>query len=245
VSLNNGDRLEGFMTRLADPLEIEISVDGTTRTVEIPIARASGAALVTARRPSRHRRVWFRDGTVLDAGRLGIGDDGYVRLETTWTDGAAAPGDGPMQIRLTDVSAMLFDPGAMIPLTGLEPARIEATAPRFRIPPPRVLDADAPLGLGRIEYRGPLLVRYALPPGCRRFAARASLAPDAREWGDLDLIVRDENTVVYEGRLSAENPTATINVALHGSELTIELGEGAYGPIQDRLLLTRAMLLVE
>ena len=46
-------------------------------------------------------------------------------------------------------------------------------------------------------------------------------------------------------RLNAKEPRAVVNVPLRGSELSIEFTQGANGPLQDRVVLTRAMLLVE
>jgi hypothetical protein len=42
--------------------------------------------------------------------------------------------------------------------------------------------------------------------------------------------------------MDADHPTAAINVELQGAELIIELTEGAYGPIQDRLVLEQPMI---
>ena len=147
-------------------------------------------------------------------------------------------------MRFTELKAVLFDAGAMMPLSMLTPARIESTSIRYVLPDPIVLDPRAPLGLGPIEFRGPLTVRYTLPAGCQRFAAHAVLPESCRTWGDFELIILDEDEVVYRVHLNAEHPEAAINVPVMGSELSIELRPGAYGPIQDQLLLHRAMLLV-
>jgi hypothetical protein len=241
VVLRNGDRLEGFVTAIADPIAIDVGLDDASQRVDIPVARAASAALISPRRPITGRRIWFRDGTTIDARSLGVGDDGFVRLSTAWTDRS----EQPMQVRLEDIDAILFDARSMIPLGRLEPARVETSAVRYVLEPPRVPDVAAPLGLGRIVCRGPIVVRYALPPGCRRFAAEAALPEAARVWGDYELIVRDDEEEVYRERLNADAPRQTINVPLRGSELTIELTQGANGPIQDDLVLARAMLLVQ
>jgi hypothetical protein len=97
----------------------------------------------------------------------------------------------------------------------------------------------------RLEYQGPMVVRYALPAGATRFAAEAVLPPSSRIWGDYELVIRDDDEVVHRSRLNARHPSHQINVELRGSELTIELTQGAHGPIHDRLHLERALLLVE
>ena len=132
----------------------------------------------------------------------------------------------------------------MVPLARLTPISVETSATRFHVPAPRQLEQQAPLGLGRIEYRGPLVVRYALPAKCRRFSAEAHVPRSAGVWGDLELVIRDDDHEVFRSRLDATTPTAEINVPLSGSELTIELEQGEHGPIQDRLVVSRAMFLV-
>ena len=107
----------------------------------------------------------------------------------------------------------------------------------------RALDDFAPLGLSRVEFRGPVTVRYDLVSGPMYFSAEARLSRMARSWGDCELVIRDDEQEVFRARLNAEHPTASIGVALHGSQLTIEITEGSNGPIQDHVVLHRAMLL--
>jgi len=240
VVLANGDRIEGYVKALGDPIRIVVDLDTTPRDVSIPLARSAGVVLVTSPRSPSGRRIWFKDGTLVDARRFRVADDGYVRISTEWSE----PGTPPVEVPLDEVTGILFDPSALLPLGKVDPARVEATGPRYVVPTPRRLDERAPLGLGRIAFDGPIIVRYALPPGCRRFAAEAILPESARLWGDFELVVRDDDREVYRSRISADQPTAAINVALTGTELTIELTQGRHGPIQDRLVLKRAMLLV-
>jgi hypothetical protein len=241
VLLENGDRLEGFVTAIGEMVAIEIEIDGRPQTLRVPSDRLASLALVTPDRAATGTRVWFNDGTVLDVHGLGVGDDGYPRF----TDALTNRRVDPESVRMSEISAILFAASAMTPLAELEPAQVAVSVPRFFVPEPRVLDQEAPLGLGRIEYRGPVLVRYRLPRGVARLAAEATLPPNDREWGDFELIVRDDDDVVLRERLNAMRPSVPINIELHGSELTIEIAEGARGPIQDRLVLERAMLLIE
>jgi hypothetical protein len=108
-----------------------------------------------------------------------------------------------------------------------------------------VIEEGAPLGPGAIEFRGPLAVRYDLPAGCRRFAAEAMLPRSGRGWGDFELVLRCGDEEVYRQRINGNQPTDAINVPIAGRSLTIELTEGDHGPIQDRLVLRRALLLIE
>jgi hypothetical protein len=73
----------------------------------------------------------------------------------------------------------------------------------------------------------------------------AELPIEARAWGDCELVIRDGDRVVFTSRLNAGHPRADIGVALAGPVLTVEITEGAAGPIQDHVVLTRALLLLD
>ena len=60
---------------------------------------------------------------------------------------------------------------------------------------------------------------------------------------DCELVIRDDRAELFRVRLNAENPAASIGITVHGTRLTIELTEGLTGPIQDHVVLSRAMLL--
>jgi hypothetical protein len=241
VLMENGDRIEGFVTAIGEVIAVEVDIDGRPQTVRVPFERVASLALVTPDRQPTGTRVWFAGATVLDVQELSVGDDGYIRYIAALTGRSA----DPISVRLPAIEAILFEAEAMRPLADVAPAQIDATVPRFFVPEPRVLDEQAALGLNRIEYRGPMLVRYPLPRGVVRFAAEAVLPANAREWGDFELIVRDDDRTVFRARLNASRASVPINVELRGSELTIEIAEGARGPIQDRLVLERAILLIE
>ncbi|MCA9296938.1 MAG: hypothetical protein KC983_10475 [Phycisphaerales bacterium] len=240
VQLKNGDRLEGFVLSLADPMVIEIAnADGTSEAIHVAHERVVSVTMVTPDQRSHGSRLWFRDGTVLDTSSLRLGDDGYLRLETLLD----APNADLSKIRIDLLSALLLSPDALIPLASLPVSSLEAPPMRYRIPAPRVEGRNGPLGLGSIRYHGPLTARYTVPGGVRRFAADAELPLDARVWGDCELVIRSDDREVFRARLSADAPSVSINTAIDGSELTIDILEGANGPVQDVVELRNAMLL--
>jgi hypothetical protein len=241
IILANGDRLEGIITAAGDAITIEIGAGQAARTITVPLDRITAAAMITPPRPATGRRVFFRDGTVLGVQRFDVGADGYVRFTTVLTPAGAQP----LQVVLSEITAIVFEPEKVIPLGRLAPAGIESSAPRYVLPAPRISGEDAPLGPAEIEYRGPLVVHYGLPAGCRRFAAEAILPSSARAWGDFELIVAAGDEELHRVHLNAEHPTDTINIPIAGRDLTIELTQGANGPIQDQLILRRPLLLVE
>jgi hypothetical protein len=240
ILLSNGDRLEGLLAGIGANVSLDVERDGRRETTLIPFERVAAVTLVAPPRPPTGTRVWFRDGTVLAVERILAGDDGYVRLVAP-----LAPRVQEIQLRIADVLGITFDPDAIVPLAALPPARVEDNPLRFEVPAPCAMDAGAPLGLSRIELRGPLVVRYALPPGARRFAARGAIPRDAQAWADFELIVSCDAQTLVRTKLGAGAHEIDVNIPVRGAELTIEITEGGNGPIQDRLVLERAMFLVE
>lgn len=236
VALRNGDRVEGFLVALGDPIELDIN--GTI--TKIPIDRAAAVRLVPKRSTSDGTRIWFRDGTVLDVASVEIGDDGYVRLRTH-SGLARQPDPTP----LGDINAILLKVDALLPFAALEPSDVSGPPLRYEVPVPEEVGQRGALDIVPLRLRGPLQVRYRLPAGATRFAARAVVPADARTWGDYELIVRSNRQEILRERLSGADPVLTINLAVTPGELELELLPGAHGPIQDVLVLEQAVLLIE
>lgn len=245
VLLRNGDRVEGFIDRLGDPLVLETETDRGPARMEFALDRVASVRLVptsgTSAIPRRTTRLWHADGTVADLPQAAIGDDGYLRIRLA----GRSPGEAPMPLRLDDVHGLLFEPASVLPLAALDPIAVETDPLRFEATAPSRLDADAPLDLARVALQGPVVVRWRVPDGARRFAAVASLPPGSRDWGDCEIVVRSERREVLRARLDGAHPAATIAVSLDGPRLEIEIIAGPHGGIQDRVILERALLLLE
>jgi hypothetical protein len=252
VLLANGDRREGLVMSIGDSVTLEVDRAGEPpQLIEIQIDLVAAITMVPTRTAGAKsaRRIWFDEGTVIDAQSIAVGDDGFVRM-------AGSPlisGTQPTRVGLQQIAAILLDPRGMIPLASLSPSRVEGPSTRYMLPAPAPSNPQAPLGLSAIEYSGPLVARYILPPGAQRLIAEAELPPNSRRYGDFELVIRSNDSELFRVRLNAAHPVASINVALggpvsasseSGRELTIELMEGGGGPIQDRLILHRPMLLM-
>ncbi len=237
--LANGDLLEGFITSLGDPVSLELT-NGEPAAIDLPLGRVHAVRMVTPPQKPSGQRLWLIDGTVVEVQQVLLGDDGFYRLE-----GVPFSEEDSQRVALDGVAAVLFDPDALVPFADLTPRRIEGPPTRYVVPAPRPLDDQAALGLSPLEFRGPITVHYVLPAGATYFAAEARLPALSRAWGDYELIVRDDDRTVFTTRLNAETPTATIGVGLSGSTLTVEVTEGAAGPIQDTVVLVRSLILVE
>ena len=246
VLLANGDHQEGLILALgSDSITLEVDRAGARQNIDIPLNIVAAITTVAPQKKpaSASKRVWFDEGTVLDVQSIGVGDDGFVRLSGS----ALVSGTQPTRVGLAQVAAVLLDPRGMVPLASIAPARIEGPPTRYVLPKPALVDPGAPLGLSAIEFRGPIVARYMMPVGAQRFTAEAELPRGALAMGDFELVVRSNDTEVFRTRLSSTTPHAVINVPVNstgGRELTIELLEGAGGPIQDQLILQRPMLLM-
>jgi len=237
--LANGDLVDGFITSLGDPISLELT-NALPTAIDLPLGRVHAVRMVTPPQKPTGPRLWLLDGTVVEARQVLLGDDGFYRLE-----GVPFTEEESYRVALNGVAAVLFDPDALVPFADLTPRRVEGPPTRYVVPAPRTLDDHAPLGLSPLEFRGPITVHYVLPAGATYFAAEAQLPALSRAWGDCDLIIRDDDRTVFTTRLNAETPTATIGVRLSGSTLTVEVTEGAAGPIHDRVVLLRCLILVE
>ncbi len=239
LMLRNGDVVEGLITVLGDPVSIELMSGDEPQIIELPLDGIASVNMVTPTLPSQGQRIWLRDGSVINAAHVLLGDDGIVRL----IDPRVVPGEH--RLPLSAIAAVLFDPDAMTPFADLPPMRVEGPATRYEVPSPIALDEAPPLGLSRIEVRGPLSAQYALiaAAGELRFIAEAKRPVTASAWSDFELVLSDDQGEVFRSRLNDAHPMVSIDVRLRGSVLTIQIAQGEYGPIQDHVILHRAMLL--
>ncbi len=239
LRLANGDRLEGLVTALGDPILLEVAEDGR-RTIQIPLDRAASVRMVTPRQTPSGRRLWLIDGTIIDVSTVEVGD------------GLLRPGGVPFvsqqptkPLSISSLVAVLFDTEGLVPFAALEPVSLKGPPTRYVVPRPEPLDDLAPLGLARVLLKGPVSIRYDLPSAPSYLMAEARLPPEARTWGDCELLIRDEGREVFRARLNADNPVVSIGVTIHGTQLEIEIAEGANGPVYDHVVLHRAMVIKE
>lgn len=237
VLLTNGDRLEGLIESFGE----EITLDRRGALATVPLARVSSLRLLNPRRePAPDTpRLWLRNDTVVDVEGLRLAEDGYLRFMLSLTN----PATDEKNYRLAFVAGILFQSGALTPLGSMSPHDVEGPRSRYLVPPPQTLNAPAALDLKGVEFNGPMLARYTLPAGSMRFVAVARLREDAGAWADCEVVVRDDEREVFRARLNAASRSVAVNAALRGAELTIEVTEGAHGPIQDQVVFEQPMII--
>jgi hypothetical protein len=240
LQLGNGDRAQGFLVSLGSTIRLE--PDGG-EVIELPADRVVAARLANPPAPARGMRVWLADGTAARAQRFTLDADGRVLL---------ALDVGPTgSFEWSQVRAVVFDAARLTALASLTPVSQEPVGARRWAPPVRTIEGQAaagalpvtPLDAPDIELPGPMSVRFDLPEGTRRFATLARLAPGAAPWGDCELVIRVDDREVLRRRLVAGEAAANLAIDAEGRTLTIRVEPGRFGPVNDRVILKRPLLL--
>jgi len=255
VLLSNGDRLRGFVgTVRGEPRDLELGpIDnkGSPRKIELSVVREVQFANPSQSPPSRSTMIWLSDGSVIACRAVHTTRLGELSLVPALqeTEGSEAGKTGGV-LRLDDLIGAAFDPGTILPLSSLSPVEQKPVGERRWSRPVAVAEADrAVLGAGDIELPGPIIVTWDLPAGATRLAADAELPRQMWAWGDcrivVSLISAGGETELFSARLNAEQPLARLAVAIPGpGRLAIRVEPGAFGPVQNRVVLHRPILMV-
>ncbi len=269
--LANAERLEGLVTRLAPTVVIEIAQPGVkpgapnpkadtkggvatasakTPATEIEAGNIALVNLVNPAAPLRTLRIDLADGTVLAADAL-AGDAQSGKL----TFKAIAAGSRGMLVDLAQLAGVVPDPSRITALASLPIASQKPADGRIGALPAQVLaDAGAPLGAADILLPGPMTVSWAIPAGVSSVIGYAQMDDRSFAWGDCTVVVSVAPIAtgagereLARGRLNATSPSLTISAELGaikpGDMLKVRTESGERGPIQDRVVLRRVLLL--
>ena len=253
----NGDRLQGFVSSVSAVVRIQ---QGGVAS-DLPIGRVSNILFANPSTPPRGAWIWLHDGDTVAVSTISASDPDHVSV----TGAIEGVGVQPVAtLTTTDIRALSFDTHLLRPLAALAFKAVATPEPgptvtgsgwlsRRWTPPPVVGDVRrAPLGAADIELPGPMSVEWQLHTGAGRVGAHAELPPDCRGWGDcelvFELVTNGGVTPLSRHRLTGATPSAQVNVQLPefaaGASLRITVEAGPSGPIQDRVTLRRALVLV-
>lgn len=264
--LANAERLEGLVTQLAPTVLIEIAQPGAKPAVSDPKTAGSKAPktpateidagniamvnLVNPAAPLRTLRIDLADGTVLAADAL-AGDAQSGKL----TFKAIAAGSRGMLVDLSQLAGVVPDPSRIVPLASLPISTQRPAEGRIGAAPAQVLaDAGSPLAAADILLPGPMTVSWAIPAGASSIIGYAQMDDRSFAWGDCTVVVSVATAAAVagerelaRGRLNATTPSLTISADLGaikpGDTIRIRTDSGERGPIQDRVVLRRMLLL--
>ena len=108
---------------------------------------------------------------------------------------------------------------------------------------------QAPLGAADIELPGPMTVLFDVP-GASRVSGMVELPERCRVWGDcevyIDLVGASGTKPLWHHRLHDAQPLLAFNLPLPATSdavLQVRVEAGSNGPIMDRIVLRRPMVL--
>lgn len=246
VFLNNGDVAEGFVAEVGPVVRLDRGAEGSRSRVTAPVESVAAIAFANPARPPEGTYLWLFNGAVARVHDVTLSASGELVAQPA----VCATPVPPLAER--DLRAVLFDARRLKGLALIPSGQVAAgpgTGRRWA-PPPVISDpTDAPLFAADIELPGPMSVEWELPRGAVRFAGSAELPVSARVWGDLHLVIGiADGPPLWSQRLHADQPVGEFNIeipASKASRLRITIEPGPNGPVQDRVVLRRPMLLVE
>lgn len=245
--LANGDRLEGFVASVSNPLSFEVD----KKPISLPWQRIATVFFAAPLQRAEGSHIWLADGSVIKVASIAAAPGRVLRVTPASQTPAKSENPSepaPTNIPLGAIAAIAFDASQIAPLAGLPLAEPKGAQPATR----DILvesGLDQPLGAGSILFQRPASGLWVLPPGATRIAFHAELPPDCWSWGDCELVVsviaKGQTTQLLRQHLSAETAEFDVNLPLTvpaGAELSIAVEEGRYGPIQDRVILRRGLV---
>lgn len=250
VGLVNQDRVEGFVAKIGSEVEVEVS----NKPVKLPLERVAFVRFANAEKAAKGARAWLSDATVVNVSDVRMTAEGTVQMRVP----ARGEANAALSISGDEVVAVNLDAARLRPLATMA-MRVAAT-PKDRLwaKPATVRDPIAsPLGAGEVEMPGPMTVEWTLPVGAERVAGVAELPAGARAWGDFTLVLEVVSGAtkkdvlrerMYEGKTSVEFNFAVAAdgaAAKEGVKLRATIDPGESGPIQDRVVLRRVLVLVK
>lgn len=238
LMLSNGDRLTGFLVAVDGDIEFESEQVGP---VTLPAERVAWFALASPTAALEGMVVWLDDGAV-------------ARIEDL-----RSPGEGRVELRLPDaassvfeleeVRAMVFDATRLQPLASVLPDEQAPLGRRRLIEPMRLAGDPGSPGMSAgvapdLELPGPMRIDWPLPRAASRFSALVEMPRSAFPWGDCEVVFEVDGQERARVRLNEDNPDEEITLDIEGERLTLRVEPGAYGPVLDRVILRRPLLLL-
>ena len=247
--LATGETLVGFVDSIGEK-NIGFVIGDADEPVPVPMQRVQGFSIANKPVPVLSEqgtaRVLLRDGSLVllrEAALKQATENATARFE-----GTLAIRDKTQAIKLPILEVIQVEPlsakHAMRRLTDLPMSLVDGGKVFSVDTPPRVTDD------GSIKMHAPVTVGFELPEGARRLALNVAMDLDEsipesrRAMAGCELVVYEGDKVVGKHTLTPDGPAKRLNVPLTGGDLRIALEPGVNGPVLDRVLITRAELLV-
>lgn len=249
ITTRNNDVLRGFIESIGRTTSISVGRD----VLEIPLDQIS--TINFANIPERIAGVYISTNDDLHL-RVSSFDFDFQHPLTVDVDSVSLglPSDA-RDVWLLDPSApagieLVHPSQRVISLCSIKPELTEPTGDRDWTPTPTAMSNEANPVLGTIDLHAPVRVVYPLPKGATRFAC--DLVAPINTWTDCiakvySISYAGQRTELLNKQLNADHPSQSLNVELNPdtAKIEIRIDPGAFGPIQDRVLLVHPRVLIE
>ncbi len=244
IVLLNGDVVRGFVESVGAQVAVQLK-PGEAAT-KYPLTRVDRVLIANPLGAPSGPCAWLSDGSMI----------ALAEGAASGPDFLAAPGrlGGSLRVKPHEVVGIALEAGLMTPLSACAVAEYRAAPERSWTSPPKVSTGDSPLNASNIEIPGPMTVEWELPIGATRLSGTVELTRSTERWGDCVVVIEDvlpgvAPKRVFNQRLTADAPRAAYDVAISatgqaGHRLRVVLEVGENGPILDRVVLTRPLLLI-
>lgn len=239
VELANGDVLRGTVLSLGREFEMEVD----RGMVKVRRDAVRYVRLVNPERSSAPVRVWLASGQVL--GARSVSGAGSLVFDAIGPTGDRGQWETLGRVDASAVVGVEFAPRRLVSLGSLGRAESLPEGGRLWAEQVRVNDHDERLGSEVVVLPGPMAARWTLPRRGVRASGEISLGRRSSAWADCLVRVEQGEVVLWEGRLSREEPVSTFSVGLgNDRSLTIRVLPGEYGPIDDVVEVRRGWVLL-
>ncbi len=243
VLLRNDDRMEGFVEAIG--ATVVVQPEGAASTT-VPLERVREITLANPRTAPRGAIAWLADGSVIRITDLAQAVDAPATA-TVPILGKDSP------TPLPGLVSIVFDASRLAPLSRLAPTQVRPSPDRRWTRSPRPLPGPAVLDAPDLELPGPMSVEWDLPDRAVRLAGEAELSRFTDNWGDCTISIELSSGAaprrLWTQHLGGSGASARFNIDLGapapGRHLRLILESGSRGPIQDRVILRRPLLLLE
>lgn len=253
VRLSNGDVLEGVIDRIDKVVVLAPATVRGAKSAMIPIENIESLVLANPARARGNLYGWLSDGSVVRLSRVqGESDGERIRLVAA---GGIAPA-ATVTLRANEVLAIATAYSRIRALGTLEFGRSIAKGGLVYAAPVRVNQRDGDalpvLGAPDVLLPSPMQVEGELPEGAQVLTGLAEMPESGLTWGDCELVISVVGTdgqarEVDRQRLSAQRSSVMLKVRLGAKpreRLRLAVEAGARGPVQDRVLIRRGVLIV-
>ena len=266
VELVNGDAMSGFVVGVGEAgVELQPAGQpaGQPRSVTLPrdrVRRLHLANPLTAQPPTQ-ALLTFHDGVRVRASafRVDLSDAaGAAKLRfksAAWSEERVLPLSALKRIEAPSAA------GRLVELADLEMKATGADVFGVELPPIR--------GARGLTLHAPVVLRFTLPPGAERVSLVAELLPEllpdllpergleaasggaaggglgSSAWAHCVMVLVGGGEELARREITASRPNLTVQVPVKPGPLELRLEAGLNGPIQDRVRLRDAVVLIK